>query len=292
MNDQKSSTENEAASSGSKNDAAETPPGTTATVECWRCGKQVGMALSRCSYCAAILSAKSLDDKPYPETGEDDARNMVRIMAVFGCMFVSSIVLGLLHRDMGFMSADKIHPSQGRVLAELLIFEGLDTILILFAWLWIPVGVRDPRKTFTRYMAICGIFTPILAICLLINVSYHWLLWQYLNIVPVGQIYAHDRSYIWWWLAAICFQPAIIEELFFRGLAFGALRSVTGAQTAVWITALMFALSHIGVPLSMPVLFVLGLGLGYARMVSGGIFLCVAMHFIHNLIVMKLNGYF
>ncbi|MGA2798830.1 MAG: hypothetical protein ABSE63_14720, partial [Thermoguttaceae bacterium] len=161
MNDQESPIENDAPGSGSEIDAAGTSCETTAAVECWRCGKQVEGSLSRCRFCAAILSAKSLADKPFPATDEEDARTLIRIMAVFGCMLVSSIVLGLLHRDAGFISADKIPPTQGEVLAKILIFEGFDTILILFAWMWIPVGIRDPCKNITRYAGICGIFTPI-----------------------------------------------------------------------------------------------------------------------------------
>ncbi len=62
-----------------------------------------------------------------------------------------------------------------------------------------------------------------LVICLLLNMAYHWFLLQWLNIVPAREIFAHDTNYLGWWLAAICFQPAIVEELFFRGLAFGHL---------------------------------------------------------------------
>ncbi len=67
---------------------------------------------------------------------------------------------------------------------------------------------------------------------------------------------------------------------------------MTGVHSVVWITSVMFALSHIGIPLSMPALFVLGLGLGYARMLSGGIVLPITMHFMHNFVIMILSVYF
>jgi membrane protease YdiL (CAAX protease family) len=89
----------------------------------------------------------------------------------------------------------------------------------------------------------------------------------------------------------ICVQPAIVEELFFRHLVLGVLRSNLGVHGAVFISSVMFALAHIGVPLSMPVLFVLGLGLGYARVASGGLLLPMAMHFVHNAVVIGVEWY-
>ena len=63
-----------------------------------------------------------------------------------------------------------------------------------------------------------------------------------------------------------------------------------GGNAVVWITAVMFAAAHVGVPLSMPVLFVLGVLLGYARLASGSIYLPMVLHFLHNAVVMALNA--
>jgi uncharacterized protein len=292
MNDQESEIANNAPCVGHETAAAETSLNTPATVECWRCGKQVESTLPRCRFCAAALSATELTTTPITASAEDDARKLFRILAIYGCMLATSIVYGLLHLNSGFVSTNHIAPSQGEVLSKLLIFEGLDTILILSAWAWIRISVRKPHKSLARYAIICSFFIPVLALGLLVNMAYHWLLRQWLNITPVEEVFAHNSQYLWWWLTAICFQPALIEELFFRGLAFGALCPVTGLHTVVWITSLMFAMAHIGVPLSMPVLFVLGLGLGYARMLSGGLILPITLHFFHNLVIMYLNGFF
>ena len=110
------------------------------------------------------------------------------------------------------------------------------------------------------------------------------------HVIPIDYIFVQDRSHFAGWLICICVQPALIEELFFRYLAFGSLRAVMGGHAVVWVTAVMFASAHIGVVLSLPVLFVLGLLLGYARLASGGMLLPVVLHFLHNLCVIALHS--
>jgi membrane protease YdiL (CAAX protease family) len=92
-----------------------------------------------------------------------------------------------------------------------------------------------------------------------------------------------------WLVLAICVQPAIFEELFFRYLTLGHLRSVTGVHGAVWVSSLIFGLAHLGVPLSIPMLVVVGVVLGYARVWSGSLLLPMLMHAAHNLVIVYLE---
>jgi uncharacterized protein len=289
MSNQDSDRANLAPSIQKGTDAADNSLIAATHVECWRCGKQVESDLHRCPFCSAILSATKYTPIQTNISSEQDSRLLIRVMIVYGCMLITSIIMGLLDNDTGFFETDRIPPSQPEVLTEIIIFEGLDTALVLLMWPWIRVGFREPCKKFSHYTAICIMFLPILAASLFVNLSYHRLLREWLNLAPVEYIFAHDSTYLGWWLLVICFQPAIIEELFFRGLAFGALRRVCGAHAVVWITSIMFALAHIGVPLSMPVLFMVGLVLGYSRLLSGGIGLPMMLHFIHNFVIVMLD---
>jgi membrane protease YdiL (CAAX protease family) len=87
-----------------------------------------------------------------------------------------------------------------------------------------------------------------------------------------------------WIILSICVQPAIFEELAFRGAIFGALERVLGGNEALLVSALMFAILHLSIP-SIPHLFLLALVLGWLRMRTGSIFPCMLMHFSHNLLV-------
>jgi membrane protease YdiL (CAAX protease family) len=47
----------------------------------------------------------------------------------------------------------------------------------------------------------------------------------------------------------------------------------------------MFGLAHLGVPLSVPILILIGVMLGYARVLTGGVCIPILLHFIHNMLV-------
>jgi len=82
----------------------------------------------------------------------------------------------------------------------------------------------------------------------------------------------------------ICVQPAVIEELAFRGIIVSALEDVLSRREALIVSALMFMVLHLTV-LSFPHLLVIGLVLGWLRVRSKSLYPCVLMHFIHNLLV-------
>jgi len=122
------------------------------------------------------------------------------------------------------------------------------------------------------------------------NIAYHFTLGNLLrpNDTQLINDVFKDR-----YMAALllgCLQPAIFEELFFRHLALRHFFNVMGVHSAVFISSLMFGLAHLGTPLSIPLLILTGLFLGYCRVLSGGLLLPITLHFFHNLAVMSLNG--
>ena len=90
---------------------------------------------------------------------------------------------------------------------------------------------------------------------------------------------------LWLALLAECVQPAFVEELFFRHLALGTLRRFLAPGGAVLVSSLMFALAHVYRPLSFPIFVLIGMGLGWLRVLSGSLLLPILLHFLHNLII-------
>jgi membrane protease YdiL (CAAX protease family) len=130
---------------------------------------------------------------------------------------------------------------------------------------------------------------PVLLVLLALNLGYHFLLSRFLRVAPVQDpVIAHFGLTPLVWLA-YCVQPAVVEELFFRYLALGWLRSASGTHAAVLVSSVMFGVAHIGVPLSIPMLIVLGVGLGYLRVAGGGLVLPILVHFAHNAVVIGLE---
>jgi membrane protease YdiL (CAAX protease family) len=94
-----------------------------------------------------------------------------------------------------------------------------------------------------------------------------------------------------WAVLLVCVQPAVFEELAFRGIIQGSLDSVLGVRQSLFVTALMFGILHLSF-VSLPHLFVMGLALGWLRMRTGSLLPGMALHFCHNFfaIAQETNG--
>lgn len=79
----------------------------------------------------------------------------------------------------------------------------------------------------------------------------------------------------------VCVQPAVIEELAFRGVIFaGISRALSGMET-VLVSALMFMTLHLS-PARFPHTLALGIGAGFLRYRTKSIYPGMVMHFSHN----------
>jgi len=87
--------------------------------------------------------------------------------------------------------------------------------------------------------------------------------------------------------------PALLEEWFFRGYLYGALRQHLGAAATVVVTGLLFGMAHwilnmeMGFSRQLPS-FAMGLALGAVREASGSVFPGMLMHSCYNAFVIQL----
>jgi sodium transport system permease protein len=89
------------------------------------------------------------------------------------------------------------------------------------------------------------------------------------------------------WTVTALVGMAVVEELFFRGYLFSALRTRTSARTTLLVSALLFGLFHLVTPSPRPaerflVTTLLGLLLGWVCWRSGSIFPGMLLHVCHN----------
>lgn len=89
----------------------------------------------------------------------------------------------------------------------------------------------------------------------------------------------------------ICVQPAIFEEIAFRGVILEALKGPLSLRDAVIVSAMMFMILHL-TPLSFPFLLLLGLATAWVRLKSGSLYPCMVLHATHNFlcILMEMRG--
>lgn len=93
-----------------------------------------------------------------------------------------------------------------------------------------------------------------------------------------------------WWLVVLmtAVQPAVVEELAFRGIIQPSMARLTGQTAAIFVSAAMFMVLHLNVP-SFPHLFLVGVVLGAFRRWSGSVYPGMLLHFTHNGLVILLE---
>jgi membrane protease YdiL (CAAX protease family) len=82
-------------------------------------------------------------------------------------------------------------------------------------------------------------------------------------------------------ILAVCVQPAIFEELAFRGTVMSALSRALNPFETIMVSALMFMILHMA-PARFPHTLALGLTAGYLRHRTGSLYPCILLHFCHN----------
>jgi membrane protease YdiL (CAAX protease family) len=200
------------------------------------------------------------------------------IMILYVILMVVSLVWGasLLSQRGELNQDDLLH---GTAVVEI-----LDTIIIMVALAIVRRKSLPELSPGVRPIA-WGLGMPVLALLVGVNILYAAFLRDAFGSPEVQDILPITMFTV----VLVCVQPAIVEELYFRYIAFGALYRAAGLHATVWITGVMFAVMHIYNPLGVPYLVLAGVVFGYAR-VWGGLALPIAMHFIHNFVVLALEA--
>jgi membrane protease YdiL (CAAX protease family) len=261
-------------------------------LDCWRCGKQVEDNRTTCSFCRAPLRRQPSKDLELVNDVPAQAPSpVIKVIWIFALFLATSVVFGLI-LHVRFPKGEALDAKDIELLLHLtLAVEMLDTLLVVAAVLWIK---RPPRPKSLSIEARIGAWaagSPVLVAMLGLNFAYHYLLLAYLGAPEAKDALVEQFKLSGWLWLAMCIQPAVVEELFFRYLALCWLRTVTGTHSAVLISSVMFGIAHIYAPLSIPMLMALGLALGYLRVASGSLLLPMLVHFAHNAFILLWEVY-
>jgi membrane protease YdiL (CAAX protease family) len=80
---------------------------------------------------------------------------------------------------------------------------------------------------------------------------------------------------------AICIQPAVVEELAFRGIIQTTVRDVMRPGEAIVVSAIAFSIMHWSLVMFVPFV-ILGAYFGWLREASGSLYPSMLAHFLHN----------
>lgn len=259
--------------------------------ECWRCGKFVDVDRSRCPFCRATPRSRRTESRGQrPSTGNHSVRSIQALIWSYGFLLAISIFHGwYLHSGPGLPAGPR-QEQEKALLQQMMIAEAVEGFVVIFAIFWVTAPRPIKRSSPTRFAA-WSLGFPVLALLLGINLLYGKVLQEILGRQPhLEVIMVNLKTHFWLALFSICVVPAVLEEVFFRYLALGKLRSIMNERAAVWVSAVMFGFAHIHNPLGVPVLIVVGAGLGYMRLMSGGLTLPMLIHGLHNAFILALEG--
>src|SRR5262245_3757920 len=95
-----------------------------------------------------------------------------------------------------------------------------------------------------------------------------------------------DHGFGWTWIILmICLQPALVEELAFRGVLQTTLGDAMKPGEAIAVSAIAFAIMHFNLAVFVP-FTLFGMYLGWLRHRSLSLWPGMLAHFVHNLLIM------
>lgn len=252
-------------------------------VACWRCDLEVEASRDVCPHCMAQL--READSHSANLNSRDATSTSMKTLMWSYAVLLLTVILLAFSFNISFENGESLtEEERASALMQLLAFGILDAIVVLVAMKIGLHGIEPSQDEKSKPLLSWLLFLPMLAGLLAINFGYHHVLREILQVSILEDEITAELGWLVFFI--YCIQPAVIEELYCREFALRVLRSVLGRNSAVWITSIMFGLMHVGSPLSIPYLVLVGLYLGYARVFSGNLALPIALHFLHNLIVL------
>ena len=236
------------------------------------------MPAPACPRCAAPLRrASDLTNRRRASVGD----SLGAVLTVFAIQLFTSIIFGAMV-SFGLGGSGSIEDPR-TPLRAMVVLEIVDTLVVGFALMHIAKPRAFPPTM--RPALAWALALPVLLGALFANGAYHNAMRSLLHAQTEPDLSVGALGLPPLVLIAYCLQPAIVEELFFRYLALDSLRTVMSPWAAILLSSLMFGLAHVGVPLSIPILCVVGVALAWARVASGSLILPMVLHGLHNLCV-------
>jgi membrane protease YdiL (CAAX protease family) len=248
--------------------ACELPPADLMPRFCHRCGAAWDALANQCPVCAMAVPLAT------PVRGTSGVRLIKLALALYFAILGSTLAFALAGLSSGGM---------------LLALEGLQTLMVL---IWSAVLWRNLRPILATVSTTGFYAGAALLACMSFGVA-TLLLAVEVRLLGLPEIRLVEpllsEGYGWGVIILLLsVQPAIIEEIAFRGVIFSAMEQVISPRDAVIVSGLLFMVIHLSY-VSFPQLLLLGLVLGWLRMRTGSLYPGMVLHCVHNLLCVMMG---
>jgi uncharacterized protein len=237
---------------------------------CNRCGSARDADSSECPQCDRTTAAASAAQEQY----QSDVRSIRSALWLYFALLGLSAILLIWQIASG---------DRGSAVAEF-VSSGAFSLLVL-GWCLPSLGMIFKLLT-VRFHAgwILGAMVAAIPTYLLASGAVELLVSLGVERAEYLETFFQNGFGFGWAVLLVCVQPAIFEELAFRGIIQGSLGRVLGEQQGLIVSALMFGILHLSIP-SLPHLLVLGMILGWLRLRTNSLIPGMVLHFFHNFFV-------
>jgi membrane protease YdiL (CAAX protease family) len=221
--------------------------------------------------------------------GGQCSRGNANVYGVVRCLFLF-VIAGMVPLGIApfIINANEMSSRSGIMLLIFVQTFLQSTIVVVAYRLYRSPMPYTPIFGFSRATQMA--FTPVLMLsAFIVGILYRFVAFKALGI-SLDDLSGKDlpTSPIEWQIVVLIVQPAIFEELFFRDILLGNLRTRFGIKAALIVSSLLFAVCHVGAPIVWPSLFVVGFALGVVRLTSGTIILPILLHAFNNALALAL----
>lgn len=222
-----------------------------------------------------------LGSPPLPQWSFREVTRLVFVLVLVSHLFFL-IELLLIHAFRPKQLDSHLFALGNTLLMDLAAFLGACTLFgrdgLLSRIQWNELGEKL-RFGVVHYLA----FLPLLVLVTIVAA----MVMQFLKLKAMPQpvftiFFSENRSSVIWWLfLLVTVAGPVAEELFFRGVLYGWLRTRIGVWKGLAVSALLFAALH-GNPMVFLPIFGLGLLFGWVYEQTGSLAVPIGIHVLHN----------
>jgi membrane protease YdiL (CAAX protease family) len=254
--------------------------------QCNYCGARLDPFFYFCMQCATpYKQVETIVGRVRPITMGDEERvkTMVpQVWTLFGTY--GAVIIGAALVALGISGATGKGPETFLITGSLAITI---TTAIFASIYWRSLAVQLKTFGFNHWAAWAGlgILIPLLGL----NLGYHAILRSMMD-APDSMTEIIQALGLPGTILLICVFPAVMEEIAFRGLLQHWLSTAVKPYKAMMMAAALFAALHFS-PLSFPILFLVGLLLGWMKQQTKSLYPSMLAHFLHNLTIILISYY-
>jgi membrane protease YdiL (CAAX protease family) len=239
---------------------------------CASCQREVREGSTFCGYCGKQLANKS----------NEDVKELNQLFPTLAYYFITIVLLSVYKFTPVFDQSFRDHAIVTAIDVCIVVFFAVfywKMLLPLFAIKRINAGILLGVICLAVAAAVVVNYTGELINIALFNDSYYSL--------PLFESTSYPFVFA---TLFICVQPAIFEEIAFRGFLFNNISQLTSPKATIYITAFLFGIMHLAF-VSLLWLVPLGLAFAYLRERYHTLWYGIVGHFVYNFTILLLEYY-